>query len=385
MPFSKRLALLSHLPRLLTSLSVRTRIVVLALIPVAGFLANGITYMSGEDSVGKAYAIVQRSDDLASASRDFKTAVTTMRLTVKDFDASPSQDLIDKFTSAYGGALNSLATIAVLNNSLAPDIAGLHNDVEALRANFDTLVTAQRALGFTDHTGLRGRLFDSGNAVERIINQNLTWLAEGDARKLMVALLTMRHYETEYRLNQEELNRQLFLRAFKDFNAIFGNVDGTPEMKDSLENQVKVYADIFKAWVDGYSRAYPMRAMIDADSESMLPRADKIIAYARATSTQAAAALAQSQRRTRVGIIAVGIAMVLLGLGFSWLIGRTITRPLHGLAGVMQRLAAGDTSARIPATHARDEIGEMARSVIVFRDTMIEQIGRASCRERVEA
>ena len=55
------------------------------------------------------------------------------------------------------------------------------------------------------------------------------------------------------------------------------------------------------------------------------------------------------------------------------MIGRSITRPLNGLASVMQRLAAGDTTARIPATHARDEIGEMARTVIVFRDTMIER------------
>ena len=65
--------------------------------------------------------------------------------------------------------------------------------------------------------------------------------------------------------------------------------------------------------------------------------------------------------------------MALLGLGFSWLIGRSITRPLRGLAAVMKRLATGDTTARIPATQARDEIGEMARSVIVFRDTMIER------------
>ena len=65
--------------------------------------------------------------------------------------------------------------------------------------------------------------------------------------------------------------------------------------------------------------------------------------------------------------------MVAFGLGFSWLIGRSITRPLNGLAGVMQQLAAGDTSARIPATDARDEIGEMARTVIVFRDNMIER------------
>src|ERR1700751_2775454 len=38
---------LNRLARMLTSYSVRTRIVVLALIPVAGFLANGLTYVSG--------------------------------------------------------------------------------------------------------------------------------------------------------------------------------------------------------------------------------------------------------------------------------------------------------------------------------------------------
>ncbi len=37
-------------------------------------------------------------------------------------------------------------------------------------------------------------------------------------------------------------------------------------------------------------------------------------------------------------------------LGLSWLIGRSITRPLMGLAGAMTRLANGDVSARIPAT-----------------------------------
>ena len=64
---------------------------------------------------------------------------------------------------------------------------------------------------------------------------------------------------------------------------------------------------------------------------------------------------------------------VLFGLGCSWLIGRSITGPLNGLAAVMKRLADGDTSAKIPATRQQDEIGGMARTVIVFRDNMIER------------
>ena len=144
-------------------------------------------------------------------------------------------------------------------------------------------------------------------------------------------------------------------------------------MKDSLEREVKTYADTFAQWAEGFDRVHPLRAVIDIDSQRMLPRADEIIDRARLTAEEASTGLIASQRNTRTGIIMVGIAMVALGLGFSWMIGRSITRPLNGLVGVMRQLADGDTSARIPATQARDEIGEMARTVIVFRDNMIER------------
>jgi methyl-accepting chemotaxis protein len=73
--------------------------------------------------------------------------------------------------------------------------------------------------------------------------------------------------------------------------------------------------------------------------------------------------------------------MVAIGLGFSWLIGRSITRPLNGLVTVMKRLANGDTTTRIPATHAHDEIGEMARdnrAVQEFSGTAVGKLRAAS-------
>ena len=201
----------------------------------------------------------------------------------------------------------------------------------------------------------------------------MTWLAEADATKLMITLLRMQHHEAEYRLNPLSLTQQQFLADYKQFTDTFANIDGTPAMKQSLEREVKRYADSFARWIEVADRIHPLRALIDIDSQGMLPLADTIINSANETAARASRALAVSQARTRIGIILVGIAMVALGLAFSWLIGRSITRPLNGLADVMKRLAAGDTTARIPATQARDEIGEMARTVIVFRDSMIER------------
>ncbi len=359
---------------MLNAISVRTRIIVLALIPVVGFLANGLTYISGERDVGSAFETVKHSAALADASRDFKSAVAAMRITVKDFSANPSDDLVANFGQAHALALQSLDTIAgSIDRRHAEGIAGLRKDVLALRDTFTELVHEQTTLGFDEDSGLRGHLRQAGNAVERIINENMTWLAEADAGKLMMALLIMRDHEAQYRLDQSELTRQQFLAGYKKFTDTFSLIDGTTEMKDSLEREVKTYADTFAKWVDGFDRVHPLRAVIDIDSQRMLPRADEIIQRARTTAEEASTGLTASQRTTRNGIIIVGIAMVAIGLGFSYMIGRSITRPLNGLAGVMRQLADGDTSARIPATNARDEIGEMARTVIVFRDNMIER------------
>jgi methyl-accepting chemotaxis protein len=358
------------LMRMLASFSVRTRIVLLALIPVAGFVANGFTYTSGEGDVGRTFDTFTRSASLADASRDFKSAVASMRIVVKDFNVKPSDNLVASFEYAYAVALRNLDTIeASVDKGRAESIKGMSRDLNALREAFNNLVREQNTLGFDESSGLRRQLQVAGNGVERI----MSWLPEADANKLMVTLLYMRHHEADFRVNESEVARLQFQQAYKAFTDIIRPINATPEMKASLEQVVKTYAETFGKWVEGYDKVRPLHAVIDIDSQSMLPRADDIITYARKTAENAGQQLTKSQNRTRNGIINVGIAMVGLGLGFSWLIGRSITRPLNGLARVMTRLADGDTTARIPATSARDEIGDMARTVIVFRDNMIER------------
>ena len=61
-------------------------------------------------------------------------------------------------------------------------------------------------------------------------------------------------------------------------------------------------------------------------------------------------------------------AALLLGLGLAYLVVRRgITGPLAGIAATMSRLAEGDTSEDVAGAERKDEIGDMARAVRVFR------------------
>jgi methyl-accepting chemotaxis protein len=357
-----------------SKLSVRARIVVLGAIPVVGFLANGIAFMIGDFEVGRAFDSVHRYTMVADASRDLKSGLMLMRAAATQYVARPSDQPVKDFAEGQVLAMTSLDRIAATLGDAAQDtVTPLRITVRDLKTSFESLVNEQKSLGYNERDGITAELTAASTTVEKIIHDDLSWVADGDARKMLISLLTMRRDEIAYRLTRERIAERHFLDEVKNFNNLFESVDGAPSMKQKLNDEVRVYSFAFAQWVASTDNIEPLMGLIGHDTETVLPEADKIIATARDSADQAAAALTASRTRIRGFILWVGLAVAMIAIGFSWRIGRSITRPLNGLAAVMKRLAAGDTSARIPATASHDEIGEMARTVIVFRDTTIER------------
>ena len=70
----------------------------------------------------------------------------------------------------------------------------------------------------------------------------------------------------------------------------------------------------------------------------------------------------------------LGIAGVLLAGNtlVAWAVARSIVRPVTAMTRAMATLAAGDTSIEVPAREQTDQIGDMARAVVVFKNSLIE-------------
>ena len=72
----------------------------------------------------------------------------------------------------------------------------------------------------------------------------------------------------------------------------------------------------------------------------------------------------------RIGLLFI-VALVLV-VAMSIFLSRSITRPIAALILAMRNLASGDTKSEIPALVRADEVGEMAKTVKVFQDAMVE-------------
>ena len=355
-------------------LSVRARIIVIALIPVLGFVLNALAYHSGESEVARAFASARRAAAVAEAGSELKGATAVMRISAPEFVARPSQQLAQTFATAHQLAAGRLESVVQsLGSEEADEVELLRTSLAGVIARFNALVTEQLRLGYTRGDGIRAHMRRTGAAVEAIINEDMSTVSDNDAKRLLATLHLMLRYEAEFRLGDQNYTQHLLVAEHQTFIAIVASIEASPELRARLLREVRDYADTFAEWVATAERIKPLLSDIERDTEKMLPAAETILAVARRNAESASTTLAASQDNTQRTMMMVGVATVLVGLLFSWLIARSINRPIDRLAGAMQRLANGDTTAAIPGAQADDEIGDMARTVLVFRNSMIER------------
>ena len=100
---------------------------------------------------------------------------------------------------------------------------------------------------------------------------------------------------------------------------------------------------------------------------------DRVLVTARKTvGEQVTASVYGTTKTVNVGEkIMIGLSAFIV-LCLVWFARSRLMKPLSALGGAMEKLAHGDKETEIPATTRGDEIGAMARTVLVFRDGMIE-------------
>lgn len=110
------------------------------------------------------------------------------------------------------------------------------------------------------------------------------------------------------------------------------------------------------------------KSAYDAASNTLGRLTDRNVTSAREASELSDLAYSHARRRIALTIFLAG----LLVAGAMIHVRRSISAPLVDLAERMLRVAASETSVEVLGTQRHDEIGEMARAVVVFRNNAID-------------
>ena len=185
--------------------------------------------------------------------------------------------------------------------------------------------------------------------------------------------------------------------AWETVRAIVTREDAPAELKAAYD---KAQATYFSAEnlqeVDGIVRALSageMPKIVVTDwqgaAAGRLAHVGNVAGAATDLITRNANAAAADARNALIGYAALLAFAVALAIGGFAVIRSRISRAITAIADIMRRLSSGDVGVTVPGTGRGDEIGQMAKAVLVFKDNMIEnqslQAEAARTREESEA
>ena len=351
----------------LKNLKIRTQLGLIAGVVLTGYAVVGGLYEYGLNQQSAFRAERTAADKASALAATANYQFLDTRRHEKDFLARKDDKYVKSVKDAAGAVHQSLDALKAMP-VLAADVGTL----EEISASFTLYEKAfakvtdlAHKAGLNETVGLQGAMRKAVHEVEKVVGE------AGEVR-LTADMLMLRRNEKDFLARSAASYVETFARNEK---VLLDRVAaGTlPEAtKERVVALMKEYGASFRNLAEVWMAMPQETAGLSRVFAQVTPKVDALIAKLEAQAAKAEAeSLAIDDQVERTIIIAIGAA-TLLTLLASFLIGRAITRPVGAITGAMQKLSAGALDTEVPERDRRNEIGQMASALQVFKDNMIE-------------
>ncbi|MBY0612878.1 MAG: methyl-accepting chemotaxis protein [Beijerinckiaceae bacterium] len=326
---------------------------------------------------------VSELNDLNDALAEFRVAAANTRAAFYEYVSKPFDDragsLERSITSSeilVSAKIASLPQADLLKESRErlQRLTGLQKkQAEVLfesQRKLGSVTERQNWYGSSGGLGAIGELARAGEQLEVAARKHAEALPTQEALLLSANVLRLRTKEADFAVTQDSgAEGDLVAASDRVGKAIANLRSGVDELKPLYEN----YVAKFENWsrlIREHSNEIDKMDSFYALSQTPLNEAKSIIAKKQADAVAFLDELRVTSDRTMLGTFVIA---ALVSAVFSVLIAKSVTSPLAALRQIMSKVAAGETNLAVPHATDKDEIGEMARAVEVFRDTAIER------------
>jgi len=346
------------------------KIMAIGIVGLVGLLAFGAIYQIGSWSQDASRAIAGNARTISDLNKKLSMEMLEARRAEKDFQLR-RDEAYSKSHAALSAAIDrdfqQLETFVRSSgiNDISEEIGVAHNGFKNYLRDFGTLAQAEIKLGLNETLGLSGSLRTAVHDIEGK-------LKESDNPRLTIWMLMMRRHEKDFMLRRDQKYVGELKKAAAEFSKLLAGADMPPALKADIVQKLEKYQTDFSAWAEGALEVARHGAAMSKEFHQIEPVIVKIQQSVERLYKEASSAEGATRGSVEMWmLIALGLAVVVVS-GVSLLIGRSISQALSAMVRAMTRLAGGDFTFAIPSLGRKDEVGEMAGAVEVFKTNMIE-------------
>ncbi|MGO1120508.1 methyl-accepting chemotaxis protein [Rhodovibrionaceae bacterium A322] len=346
------------------SLKIQTQIFSIALLALLGFALTTGIYLYGNQKLEKSFIQEIEASEAAILSSKIKYLFLNARRNEKDFLLRLDNKYVEKHSLTSAQVIQSLEELKHLTNS--EETTALIDQIESTYQDYQKQFTVVQEdwllLGLSPKEGLRGSLRGAVHKVE-------SKLKEFDQPRMAVTMLMMRRHEKDFLMRKDPKYVDRMVKRRQEFSEQLAASSLPDADKAEITQLMSQYHADFNKLAKVYLELIPETKELSRLFAVGEPLLDSYFDQVQQNEKVAKAAAFQTQSESTFIMIAALIAIGLVVTVCALLIGRGLSRPITSMVSIMQRLAKNDFSADIPAQRRSNEIGDMARALVVFKET----------------
>jgi methyl-accepting chemotaxis protein len=348
---------------------------------LAGF---GIQRLSGIASqLGRLGAITDNTSRVQETTIRLETIGLAARRYYTDASPVALKTLQDSITESAD--LLHQSVVATTSEARQRSYTSIREDLLAYRGLVTRLVALQ-----TEAAVRRAQLLSGGDTLSEATDWLVSTASEDNDASLMQGANTVERAVLMLRLTNWRFLATGDVKGLAIFKANRANADAAIlRIEKTTDEKTRAAAAPVKAAVADFAEnfdavAIDLLAAAKLFNDEMSPRIEAMQKELGQAKTSLGSSFTITRQET-IDIISdtelwqailTAVALV-IGGALAFIIGRGVARPIRAMTGIMGKLADGDTTVEIPARDGKDEIGDMARAVAVFRANMITAAGLA--------
>ena len=352
------------------SIRLTHKIMAIGAVGLAGLLAFGAIYQIGSSSQEASRAVADRARAISDLNKQLSIELLEARRNEKNFqqrrEESYARDhaavvvMINRDFDQLQAAVQSAGL-----SSLSEKIRLAHDGFNSYANVFSALVRDEVKLGMNETLGLSGSLRAAVHDIESRLN-------EVDDPRLTSGMLMMRRHEKDFMLRRDQKYVGELKKAVTAFSKMLAAAAIPPAQMAELTAKLEKYQNEFLAWANTAQEVAGYDASMMKTFRAIEPLTVEVGQGVRRLYEEADAAEAEIRGSVKMWMLIALVLAVVVVSAASFLIGRSISTALSAMVRAMTGLAGGDATIAIPGLGRKDEVGEMAGAVQVFKTNMVE-------------
>ncbi len=331
-------------------------------------------------------------------------------------------DVIDKANTVQASFLEyRRAAREVVYTSLPDTEAAVVEKASAMRAALDGSLKATRdneqldhlramQSSFENYDGMLAELMKTRDEVKRLTDETLNPLGvslrtdleavieeagqgtvvTASSEKALRFILTGRIFATKATAGTEAEADKNAVKAFAEADAAFK--EALTVAPPAFANRLGAIRDHAKQYVDTLDKVLALSRGMEDQADKMrtvvAKLSDEFTGFQSAVHEDQVTIRSDteaSEASTTTTLWSFAAGGLLLGVLLSVLIGRSLSRPIVSITKAMQQISGGDLSVEVPGLGRSDEVGTMAATLNVFKQSLEENQRMRAEQERTKA